>query len=215
MKRVINPVVTELVISRSRFIAYLEPMQTLEALEERLRELRKAHHKANHVCYAYRFGLERPEGHFSDDGEPSQTAGLPMYQILSGEDITDSAIFVVRYFGGIKLGTGGLVRAYSDSLKQAIQAADFQNIQSSQKYRLNYGYPYHDAIQNLLSEQPSQEPSYLESITWTVYFDDPSLLDQLRDLTEGSIVIDALGPVFIGASKRGTVELGGCDEKEN
>ncbi|HHT19933.1 MAG TPA: YigZ family protein [Tissierellia bacterium] len=213
MKTITRPFESEIVIQKSRFLAFLEPMTTLAELEERQKELRKLHRKANHVCYAYRFGLSRPEGHFSDDGEPSQTAGLPMYQVLEGEDITDAALFVVRYFGGIKLGTGGLVRAYSGAAKAVIDRADFQTILKRNKLELNYDYSYHNQVQNLLVDQPSQEPRYLEDITWQVYVADDRLIDQLIELSNGTINIKHLGEVFIGQTKRGTLELGGHDER--
>lgn len=213
MKTITTPYRSEIVIQKSRFLTFIEPMTSLDELEERQRELRKLHRKANHVCYAYRFGMEQPEGHFSDDGEPSQTAGLPMYQVLEGEDITDVAVFVVRYFGGIKLGTGGLVRAYSGAVKDVLEQASFQEILKRNKYEINYDYTYHNQIQSLLQDIPSQEPSYLEDITWQVYLEDDGLIDQLIELSNGTINVKQLGEVFIGLTKRGTLELGGHDER--
>lgn len=213
MKTIKQPVTGELIIQKSRFLTFLEPMTELSQLEERQRELKKLHRKANHVCYAYRFGLEQPAGHFSDDGEPSQTAGLPMYQVLEGEDITNVAAFVVRYFGGIKLGTGGLVRAYSQAVKQVIDQTEFQTILARRKFELNYAYAYHNQIVNLLAETPHQPPEFLADITWQVYLADDSLLEQLTDITEGTIAVKDFGPVFIGQTKRGTLELGGHDER--
>ncbi|NMB03489.1 MAG: YigZ family protein [Tissierellia bacterium] len=212
MKTITKSYQSERVIQKSRFLSYLEPMTSLEEMEQRHKELRKIHRKANHVCYAYRFGMAQPVGHFSDDGEPSQTAGLPMYQVLEGEDMTDVAVYVVRYFGGIKLGTGGLVRAYSQAVKDVIEQAAFQDIYRRYKLELNYSYSYHNQVQNLLTDVASREPIYREDIHWTVYLEDEQLIEQLIDLTEGSIKIKQYGQVFIASDKRGTLELGGHDE---
>jgi len=106
-------------VKRSKFIAYITPISNFETLKMKLRE---KHPKARHIVYAYRYlnEFEQVVENSSDDGEPKGSSGVPVLNVLRGEDFINVAILVVRYFGGIKLGIGGLVRAYSTSAKLAI-----------------------------------------------------------------------------------------------
>lgn len=112
----------ETIISRSRFICYLSPCQSSEAAKEFIKEIQQLHPQASHHCYA--FVSSHPSDSqcygFSDDGEPSGTAGKPMLIALQGSNIGEVCAVVVRYFGGTKLGTGGLQRAYGGSVRQAL-----------------------------------------------------------------------------------------------
>lgn len=118
-----NDVIDETLVSRSRFICYLSPCSSNDEAKGCLKKIQQLHPQANHHCYA--FISARPEysqGYgFSDDGEPSGTAGRPMLAVLQGSDIGEVCAIVVRYFGGTKLGTGGLQRAYGDSVRQALK----------------------------------------------------------------------------------------------
>ncbi|MEM9290496.1 MAG: YigZ family protein [Acidobacteriota bacterium] len=107
---------------RSRFLAIAEPVQDREGAVQILRQLRERYDGANHVCWGLRIG-PRPEEGFSDDGEPRGTAGLPILQALRGAELSDALVAVVRWFGGIKLGKGGLVRAYGDAARLVIHGA--------------------------------------------------------------------------------------------
>ena len=104
--------IVEIVEKKSRFLGYRLPCKTVEEVERALEFLRKEHKKATHICYAYRFKLPFAEKAV-DDGEPSGTAGRPILMVLQRKDMYDYLAVVVRYFGGIKLGAGGLIRAYS------------------------------------------------------------------------------------------------------
>ncbi len=109
---------TEHVVKRSRFIAEAGPVVSRETAEKRVSEVRSNHPNANHVVYAYAYGPERSVQYaMSDDGEPRNTAGRPTLEVLKGSSLTDCIVTVVRYFGGTKLGTGGLVRAYGEAAK--------------------------------------------------------------------------------------------------
>lgn len=116
---------TELVVSRSRFITILSPITSTEAARDVVGEARAEFPDARHHCSAWihRIAGESDREHSSDDGEPSGTAGRPMLAALAGHDLTDVVAVVVRYFGGVLLGTGGLVRAYTDSVDEAVRAA--------------------------------------------------------------------------------------------
>ena len=103
----------ELEISKSRFIAYKLDLNSLDDVKEFLSALKKDHKKAKHVCYAYVYNKEVISEKCSDDGEPSGTAGYPILNVIKKKNLTNVLVAVVRYFGGIKLGAGGLTRAYT------------------------------------------------------------------------------------------------------
>ncbi|MBH23560.1 MAG: YigZ family protein [Myxococcales bacterium] len=114
----------ELVVERSRFLAYAHPIASLDEAMAHVAELRREHYDARHVCYGLRLGrgaqgIDRS----NDDGEPARTGGFPLWQLLDGEEVIDAALIVVRYFGGIKLGMGGLARAYRDAGRLALEDA--------------------------------------------------------------------------------------------
>ncbi len=121
-----NEVCQEIIVTRSRFICYLAPCQSNEAAKSFLKQIQKLHPQATHHCYAFvsSHPLDSQSYGFSDDGEPSGTAGRPMLSVLQGSGIGEIIAIVVRYFGGTKLGTGGLQRAYSASVREAL--ADIQ-----------------------------------------------------------------------------------------
>ena len=111
----------ELTEKRSRFLGHLRPVETEEEARAFLAEMKKTYYDARHNCWCYRIrgGPER----YSDDGEPQGSAGLPMLEVLRREDVTNAVCVVTRYFGGVLLGTGGLLRAYTQSAKDALDAA--------------------------------------------------------------------------------------------
>jgi len=117
-----NEVIDETIVSRSRFICYLSPCDSSESAKIFIKSVQKLHPQASHHCYAFVSGRPEDSQHygFSDDGEPSGTAGRPMLAVLQGSTIGKICAVVVRYFGGTKLGTGGLQRAYGGSVRQAL-----------------------------------------------------------------------------------------------
>ena len=118
----VNKVERQTLVNRSRFICYLYPCKTIEEAKSYLKQLQLEHPQASHHCHAFLTkAADNSLGYgYSDDGEPSGTAGKPMLAVLSGGGIGEVCAIVVRYFGGTKLGTGGLQRAYSDSVRQAL-----------------------------------------------------------------------------------------------
>ena len=116
---------TEIIEKKSKFIADIYPVKNAEEAENKIKEIKKKYYDAKHHCIAYRIVEEdRIIEKSSDDGEPSGTAGAPMLNILQGSNLCNIIVIVTRYFGGILLGTGGLVRAYSDATKKAIQKSE-------------------------------------------------------------------------------------------
>lgn len=128
MKSIKNEVVIELVISKSTFINYLIPVSNIEDVNNELKILREKYSDANHHCFAYILGENQSIQKYSDDGEPSKTAGLPMIEVLKKHDLTNVLNVSVRYFGGIKLGAGGLVRAYTKGCASSIVEAEFTSL---------------------------------------------------------------------------------------
>jgi len=118
----VNQVQEEIIVNRSRFICYLAPCTSAQALKSFVKELQLIHPQASHHCYAFVAGKpdDSQKYGFSDDGEPSGTAGRPMLAVLQGSQVGQVCAVVVRYFGGTKLGTGGLQRAYGASVRQAL-----------------------------------------------------------------------------------------------
>ncbi|MDR3226005.1 MAG: YigZ family protein [Clostridiales Family XIII bacterium] len=130
----------EIVIEKSRFIAYLRPVRTREEAGIFFDEIRRRHHDARHHVPCFVIGDAMQEKWSSEDGEPQGTAGAPMLQLLVSEGVTNAAAIVTRYFGGIKLGTGGLVRAYTAALKSAIEDAGIVDVWAGIeiRYRMSY-----------------------------------------------------------------------------
>ena len=134
---------TEIIEKKSKFIADIYPVKNVEEAENKIKEIKKKYYDAKHHCIAYRIVEEdRIIEKSSDDGEPSGTAGAPMLNILQGSNLCNIIVIVTRYFGGILLGTGGLVRAYSDSLKEAIKKSTL--VEQEPGYEAEIKLPYAD-----------------------------------------------------------------------
>ena len=128
MRSIKETITSEIIINKSVFINYLIPVSEVEEAKEHLKILRNKYPDANHHCYAYVIGKNQEIQKYSDDGEPSKTAGMPMIEVLKKQDLTNVLTISIRYFGGIKLGAGGLVRAYTKSVSEAIKEATFTNL---------------------------------------------------------------------------------------
>jgi len=122
-----TPVHAELEIKKSRFLAWVEPVTDRSAVQARLAELRSQYSDARHVCFA--FYVDGASG-MSDDGEPSGTAGKPIFNVISHKHLVNVLAVVVRYFGGVKLGAGGLVRAYGGAVSQALEQAEWVPVET-------------------------------------------------------------------------------------
>lgn len=141
IKTIFKEVTNQIVIEKSKFLAYLFPCDNKEQANEILTNLRKEHEFATHVCYAYIvFDDNVLLYKSSDDGEPSQTAGAPILNVIKRNELTNVLCAVVRYFGGIKLGAGGLVRAYSNSASLVVQDASIVTLVDAFKYELVFPY---------------------------------------------------------------------------
>lgn len=124
----------------SKFIGYAVACYSEQEAKQFLNEWRKAHHQSRHLCYAYRFGLNKDVFRANDDGEPSNSAGAPILGQIQSFDLTNVLIGVVRYFGGTKLGVGGLIQAYRTAAKEAIELGEIVEKQFFDHVYLKFGY---------------------------------------------------------------------------
>ena len=138
----------EQTIEKSRFIGYIKPVQNREEAEAFIAEIRALHRSATHNVPAYVIGEKSEMQWASDDKEPSGTAGAPILHLLNGEGITNVAVVVTRYFGGIKLGTGGLARAYGGTARLALDAAGVAEVKEMDLLTFGIDYTYYGKIQN-------------------------------------------------------------------
>lgn len=138
-KTIVGEGFSEITEKKSKFICHAYHVETVEKAEEIIKELRKKYHDARHNCYAYRI-LKDNVSRSSDDGEPSGTAGTPMLNILEGRELTNILVVVTRYFGGILLGTGGLVRAYSSATTECLENSNIvsQELGLEIKFSISY-----------------------------------------------------------------------------
>lgn len=146
----------EFIVNRSRFIGYAAPCSTEEEALGFLQSIRAKHKDATHNCYAYAIGRNMGVMRYSDDGEPGGTAGLPMMEVIKNQGITDCCVVVTRYFGGVLLGAGGLVRAYTQGCAVALKAAQVVVMEPSRKYLCEVSYPLWDKVQHTLKGLPAQ-----------------------------------------------------------
>ena len=131
----------EIIEKKSKFIGEVFYIETVQEAEEKHREINKKYHDAKHHCFAYRvMEQEKIIEKCSDDGEPSGTAGAPMLQIISKNDLINVIVIVTRYFGGILLGTGGLVRAYSKATSDSLEKAEIVEIKKGERIELTISY---------------------------------------------------------------------------
>ena len=156
----------EIIIKNSRFITLLFKIKEKEDIEIILKESKQKYPKATHYCYAYKIGENIKKA--SDDGEPGGTAGMPMLNILDKEDITNILAITIRYFGGIKLGAGGLIRAYSKSVKEALNNIEKIELIKGVKCKISFPYTKEKEILQQISHENIISKTYLEKITYTV-----------------------------------------------
>ncbi len=170
MKRVKSHTFNTIEVNRSKFIAHIVPIDEFENL---YKDLKNKHPKANHIVYAMRYFNEYGQivENSSDDGEPKGCAGVPALNVLRGEDIVESAVAIVRYFGGIKLGTGGMARAYSKAVKELLEVSELLPYIKEFSYEFSSSYSNIDKILYQLKELKisSYERDFgIESVEWRI-----------------------------------------------
>lgn len=186
----------EFIEKKSKFIGYAFKVESEEEALEKLDFIKNKHKDATHNCSAYIIGEEKLIQRYSDDGEPSGTAGVPILEVIKKEDITNILVVVTRYFGGTLLGAGGLVRAYTKGAKIAIDAAVKVEMVEYNHMSLKYDYTYHGAIQNYLIKNGYiiLKENYTEVVEINIHAleSDETLVNDLNNETSGTIKIDIL-----------------------
>lgn len=157
---------------RSKFLAFSHHVETLDEVKEIVASYRKKYYDARHVCYAYMLGVERTEFRANDDGEPSSTAGKPILGQINSNELTDILIIVVRYYGGVNLGTGGLIVAYKAAAALAIEDSVQETRQVEELVKYDFPYVMMNDVMRVVKEmQPrivSQEYDNTCSITLSI-----------------------------------------------
>ncbi|GGC83076.1 YigZ family protein [Thalassobacillus devorans] len=161
----------EITIQKSRFIGYIKRCETEEAAQQFIQEIKKKHNDATHNCSAYLIGEHDLIQKANDDGEPSGTAGVPMLEVLKKKGLKDTAVVVTRYFGGIKLGAGGLIRAYSSTVSAAIGAAGIVERQLMKEMKVTADYKLLGKLENSLrnSDYLLKDINYLDNVEFIVF----------------------------------------------
>ena len=170
-------------IEKSRFICYMNRVFSEQEARDYLAQVKKIHPTATHHCYGYTIGsmIQRS----SDNGEPAGTAGIPILQTLLKSELEDTIAIVVRYFGGIKLGAGGLIRAYTNSVSQTIGQATLVNIEKRHVYNITFSYDLIGRIEHFLSlEAVITNKEYNELVTYS-YLCKESLDEKVQEITNG------------------------------
>lgn len=187
----------ETVIRKSRFLTRIEPVASVEQAEAVIAGIRKQAWDANHNCTAMVTGILGDQARSSDDGEPSGTAGIPMLEVLRRRDLTDVVAVVTRYFGGVKLGAGGLVRAYSSAVSEALDLASLVRRAALRQVMLEVPHAEAGRYDNLLREWATHhgatlgDPTYAAMATlelWAPEAELPRLADDLAAASAGSLV---------------------------
>ena len=160
-----------IVINKSEFIGYAFYVESQEEAENILEKVREENKEATHNCYAYIIGKEKLIQKYSDDGEPSGTAGIPMLEVLKKKDITNCLVIVTRYFGGVLLGAGGLVRAYTKAVALALEKAKIVRKEKFYLVEMYVDYVFWGKIQNILKNLNIEviNIEYLETVKCKLY----------------------------------------------
>ena len=186
--------ISEMEVKKSRFIGYASHVDTWEQASQYIDFVKKEHPKARHWCYGYRGGMNPVTERSSDDGEPSGTAGSPILSAITGEELSDVICVVVRYFGGIKLGAGGLIRAYGATARQVIRESPVEVIIPKSQVRLrvnasHVGSVYESAakISGETMDECFRDDGSLEVTILCETEQEGKLRKQLQDTTRGEV----------------------------
>ena len=190
----------EYIVKHSRFIGYAKPVKTEKEAQEFIAEISKKHWDAKHNVYAYSIregGIKR----YSDDGEPQGTAGMPVLNVILQEDITDCVVVVTRYFGGILLGGGGLVRAYTHSAKIGIDAAGIITLSKWSVCEISCDYTFYGKLETFIRDFGGviENTDFGENVTLEFRIEkgtEEAFDKKLKDLTNGKIGFDITGEVI-------------------
>ncbi|WP_026962934.1 YigZ family protein [Alicyclobacillus herbarius] len=205
-----GPAETEIVIKKSRFIGQLRPVRWVDEAEAALEAIRTEHKTATHNCYAYTVGLGVPIERFSDDGEPSGTAGRPILEVLRRRQVMNALIVVTRYFGGTLLGANGLVRAYTEGAASVIDSGQLLTCKVMQPVHITLDYSRFGKLEHELTNagwviRDKQFTEQVHLSLWVPYADAAALTQQIADWTDGQAVVE-MGPAqYVGEDQAGNL----------
>ena len=143
----------------SKFFGYAFPVTSEEEIKEILERLRKEHYSARHWCYAYQIGTEKIQYRANDDGEPNNSAGMPIYGQIQSFEVTNVLVVVVRYFGGVKLGVGGLISAYKIAAQMALENSEIVERTIDKHFIISFGYTNMNKVMRIIKEKNLQSIS--------------------------------------------------------
>lgn len=185
----------EIIINKSRFIGYAMPIESEGEALDFIEKIKTKHRDATHNVYAYVYGEDSNIQRFSDDGEPSGTAGIPALEVIKKEDLRNVVVVVTRYFGGIKLGTGGLIRAYTKGAKIGLESGMIIEKVLHHKLKIRIEYTLYGMIENYLMTNGYivEDTIYDDAVNIYVYIEFSqvdSFKNTITDLTSGSAIIE-------------------------
>lgn len=197
---------SEKIIEKSRFITYCSHVESEEEARSFLSKIRSAHSLATHVCFAFIADKTGNLQRFSDDGEPQGTAGVPILEVLKNKKLFETVVAVVRYFGGVKLGAGGLVRAYSSCAAECLDGADIRLLQVCAEYVFSAEYAGIDGMQNYFASHDCSVLSceYGERVEWRVAVkktDEEKFVGGLVDYMQGRVCFSRGGEYYAAFSE--------------
>ncbi|MBM7645048.1 putative YigZ family protein [Scopulibacillus daqui] len=197
-----NAADNEIIIQNSRFIAQIKRVETEDEAQNEINRINKIHWKANHNCYAYVIGENQHIQKASDDGEPSGTAGVPILDVLKKKGLRDTLVVVTRYFGGTKLGAGGLIRAYSKATSEGLKASGIVERIPMNIMRITFDYTLLGQIENELRQSAYiiKNMDYGENVSIDVYATQEKtddFVEWITNLSNGKSQIDHIGWEFL------------------
>ncbi len=195
----------EIIIEKSRFIGYAKPIKTEEEAIEFVNEIKKKHKDATHNVWAYTLGKSMNIQRYSDDGEPQGTAGIPTLEVIKKEDLRDVVVVVTRYFGGVKLGAGGLVRAYTKGAKVGIDAGKVVSKVLYKDVRIKIDYNQLGKVQNEIMNMNYfiKDTIYEDNVVLVIYSREnevSDLISKITDITSATADISILDEFYLSES---------------
>lgn len=193
---------SEIIIQKSRFLTYVERVETEEAALAFIYSIKQKHKDATHNCSAYLIGEHNHIQKANDDGEPSGTAGVPMLEVLKKQGIQDVVVVVTRYFGGIKLGGGGLIRAYGKATTEGISSAQVVERKLHHLLKVSIDYTWLGKVENEVrnSVYPLKHINYADAVEVYVYTrsqDEPKFMEWMTEITNGQAKIELVEKEFL------------------
>jgi len=193
-KTITSTAESKITIKGSKFLGYAYPVESVEDIELILHDIRKKYYDATHHCYAWQLGNgQEMTFRYNDDGEPSGTAGKPIYGAIQRLDLTNVLVVSIRFYGGTKLGTGGLIRAYGQSASDTLDATKIKTVEVGDTIEFIASYEQHPLIMRVVNQYHliSFDQQFAENVSLTVEVDETTtqkLLEDVKNATNGSVL---------------------------